>query len=219
MGRSYPRYPDGGSIGTRPLDIDGAEIVAHSVVGSPAQTVAHAVLELAPRLPDLTICGINAGENIGLALSGSGTVGGALEAAGFGIPALAVSQALPLTPGDDVGDAGDDANAGIHFVRLFARAILSRSLPREAWIVNVNLPVGVTPETPIRQTVQSDQNYFDFARLVREDRAAPAPLAVARAYDGNRLTSDSDIRAVCIDAVVSYTLLRRDMSCAVPWRP
>ena len=41
--------------------------------------------------PALVVSGINYGENVGVGVTGSGTVGAALEAAGFGIPALAVS--------------------------------------------------------------------------------------------------------------------------------
>ena len=51
----------------------------------------HAVLEILPRKPDLVVSGINYGENVGSGVTVSGTVGAALEAAGLGIPALAVS--------------------------------------------------------------------------------------------------------------------------------
>ncbi len=44
-----------------------------------------------PKKPDLVVSGINYGENVGLGITISGTVGAAMEAASLGLPALAVS--------------------------------------------------------------------------------------------------------------------------------
>ena len=86
MGRSFPRCPDDGII--EEIDVqermreefwyeemyDG-EIRAYAVHGSPARAVAHGVLELADRKPDLCVSGINYGENLGTCLTCSGTMG------------------------------------------------------------------------------------------------------------------------------------------------
>jgi 5'-nucleotidase len=50
-----------------------------------------AIAELCPWKPDLVLSGINSGLNAGVNVSYSGTVGGALAAATFGIPAMALS--------------------------------------------------------------------------------------------------------------------------------
>ena len=50
------------------------------------------ILEIADRKPDLCISGINYGENLGMVLTCSGTVGAALEAASHNIPAIAISM-------------------------------------------------------------------------------------------------------------------------------
>jgi len=71
--------------------VNGKNWTVHAVGGTPAQAVLHAVLEILPRKPDLVVSGINYGENVGSGVTVSGTVGAALDAAGLGIPALAVS--------------------------------------------------------------------------------------------------------------------------------
>jgi 5'-nucleotidase len=79
-GRSLPRSSDG-IIEVRKLQIGSQEWDTYAIVGSPAQAVLHAVLEIMPQRPDLVVSGINYGENIGTAITLSGTVGAALEAA------------------------------------------------------------------------------------------------------------------------------------------
>ena len=44
-----------------------------------------------PVVPALVVSGINYGENLGACVTISGTVGAALEAASFGVPAIAAS--------------------------------------------------------------------------------------------------------------------------------
>src|SRR5687767_5053145 len=91
MGRSFPHSDLQGIIELRGGPLGNGNIAYYAVNGSPAQAVAHGVLEISPRLPTLCITGINNGENLGATNLVSGTIGAALEAAAFGIPALAVS--------------------------------------------------------------------------------------------------------------------------------
>lgn len=64
---------------------------AWSVDGRPADCVKLAVAELLEEKPDLVVSGINAGANVGIYVIYSGTVAAAIEAALFGIPAVAFS--------------------------------------------------------------------------------------------------------------------------------
>ena len=86
MSRSYPRTPTQGRIEPREICVNDNHIAAFAVNGSPAQAVAHGILELADRMPALCISGINNGENLGGTIFISGTVGAAAEAAGLGVP-------------------------------------------------------------------------------------------------------------------------------------
>ena len=88
-GRSMPVHSDGRLFETT-ISANGQTWNAFSANATPAQAVQHAVLELAERKPALAVSGINFGENVGLGVTISGTVGAALEAAAHRIPALAV---------------------------------------------------------------------------------------------------------------------------------
>ncbi len=115
---------------------------------SPASCVTVALERLLGRKPDLVVSGINRGENMGIITPISGTVGSAAEAAEYGIPALAVSQDI-VERGDEV-----DYSAAGHFARHFTRKILSGGYGFGNYgIINVNVPVGATPETGIMEAV------------------------------------------------------------------
>ena len=55
MARAFPRTEDAGIIEEEWIQINGQEVRGYGVHGSPALAVAHGVLELAERKPDLCI--------------------------------------------------------------------------------------------------------------------------------------------------------------------
>ena len=65
-----------------------------SVAGRPADCVKLAMIDLLDQRPDLVLSGINAGVNTGINVLYSGTIAGAVEAALFGVPAIAFSLEL-----------------------------------------------------------------------------------------------------------------------------
>jgi 5'-nucleotidase len=82
-GRSLPTFNDGAIHEIR-YEVDGQRVPAYAIIGSPAQAVLYALVELVPRKPALCVSGINFGENVGSAVTASGTVGAAIEAANEG---------------------------------------------------------------------------------------------------------------------------------------
>lgn len=72
-------------------DLLGVE--AYAVDGSPALCAFSAALGGFGAIPDMVVSGINSGQNQGRAVLFSGTVGAALTACQFGVPAMAVSLA------------------------------------------------------------------------------------------------------------------------------
>jgi 5'-nucleotidase len=135
---------------------------------SPALTVEHALLEIAPRRPALVVSGINYGENIGTCVTVSGTIGAALEAAEHGIPSLAVSLEL-LEPDYHTHDRSVDFGAALHFVRLFAARALAHPLPPDVDVLKIEVPASATPETPWRVTRQDRLVYYRPRLLERPD--------------------------------------------------
>jgi 5'-nucleotidase len=77
---------------------------AKAVDGFPADTIVWAIDRngVATR-PDVVLSGVNFGQNIGLTVDISGTVGAARAAAQRGIPALAVSAGLAENPAYELG--------------------------------------------------------------------------------------------------------------------
>ncbi|MGH8573655.1 MAG: 5'/3'-nucleotidase SurE, partial [Gammaproteobacteria bacterium] len=183
MGRSFPKTHGQGVIEVCWGSLGGATVPYYAVNGSPAQAVAHAVLEIAPTCPALCISGINDGENLGGTNLISGTVGAALEAAGSGIPALAVSIGpedpdLFLKPYREA-----DWAAAVRVVRQFGTAALCDGLPPEVALLNINIPSSATPETEIRATIQSRQSHYICARPCSRDFLEPFRLPVAEKID------------------------------------
>jgi 5'/3'-nucleotidase len=212
MGRSFPKTPDVGVIDARPVPLGDVMGFYHAVSGSPAQAVAHAVLELASRRPALCVSGINNGENLGGTSLISGTIGAALEAAAFGIPALAVSVG-PEDTTPFVGLRGAmDWQVAATIVRRLAAATLRHGLPPGVSLLNVNIPVSATLATEIRVTTQSRQCHYTCVRPEPRDLTKPFRLPVAEVVDFPTLEPDSDLFAFLVDKVVSVTPMSHDLT-------
>jgi 5'-nucleotidase len=215
-GRSMTKMPQG-VISHRPLDVNGHPVTAYQVDASPALAVLHALLELAPRRPALVVSGVNYGANVGADITISGTVGAALEGAVNGLPALAVSLQTPkethLNPSDDV-----DFTAAIHFTRLFARRLLTTSLPFDVDVLKLDVPLSATPETPWRLTRVSRHTYFTAAPSQRDSLEDAAPMDYNSLAHPERTEPDSDIYAIAVDRVVSVAPLSVDLTSRVTLR-
>jgi 5'-nucleotidase len=137
----------------------GKTWTVYSVAGSPAQAVIHAIYEILPEKPDLVVSGINYGENLGTGITVSGTVGAALEAAGNGIPAIAVSletdPSFHLTYSKEI-----DFLPAACLTRYFAEYVLEKALPFDVDVLKVEVPASATCDTPWEMTRLSRQNYY-----------------------------------------------------------
>ncbi|QNK73555.1 5'/3'-nucleotidase SurE [Variovorax sp. PAMC28562] len=115
-----------------PLYVRDAHNGFRYVTGTPADCVHIALKGLLDYRPDLVVSGINNGANMGDDTIYSGTVGAAMEAYLFGIPAIAFSQI-------EKGWAHIDAAAQI--ARLLVQRIeRERMLDGGAFLLNVNIP-------------------------------------------------------------------------------
>lgn len=93
VSRSMTRH---GKVAVEPHEFSELDCPAWSFTGTPSDCVNIALGHLVPRTPDIVVSGINIGYNATETLIfSSGTVAGALEAAVWRLPALAVSKWLP----------------------------------------------------------------------------------------------------------------------------
>lgn len=211
MGRSFPISNDGRLFPTT-ISYQGQTWPAYAANASPAQAIDHAVLELADRLPALAVVGINYGENVGTGVTGSGTVGAALEAASFGIPALAVS--LEVDPSLHYShDDSVDFSTAIYFTRFFAERWLYAQRPPDVDVLKIDIPACATPQTPWR-----------LARLERAQYFVPMPPLRHRLGDEGRigykvnataLTDENSDAALVRAGIVAVTPLTLDMTARV----
>jgi 5'-nucleotidase len=198
------------------IEWPGGAVGAYGVDGSPTQAALHALVELAPRRPDLAVVGINYGENLGNGITASGTVGAALEMASAGIPALAVSRQVAskyyLTHSTEI-----DFTAAAHFVQLFAKRLLAYGggLGEDVDLLKIDVPEDATPDTPWRVTRVSRQRYFEILPPQRETIEHEGPLGYRIRVDEAALERDSDIYALLFDRVVSVAPISVDLSSRV----
>ena len=216
MSRALAGGEQGGIIEECTLLVQGKPHPAYGVHASPALVVAYAVLELAGRTPDLCISGINYGENIGATISASGTVGAALEASAFGIPALAISREAPLDWHRTHDYGSLDWTAAQHFTHLIAARVLEHGLPRSVDALNVNVPDVAALDTAIRPTIQSRQAHVYFTAPGPRDFGQYFTLPQESTVDADNLEQDSDIQELLVDRVVSVSPLIRRLAAPIP---
>ncbi len=212
MGRGARSDADTGIIEKRILNVNGAEHKAYAVHGSPAQTVAHAVLELAERKPDFCVSGINYGENLGLAFTCSGTLGACFEADSFGIPSVAFSRAVPMESqrSDRFGKLEWQAEKQ-HAKEIF-RNVIKGGLPTGVHMLNVNFPENINESTEVRVTKQAYMNYGKYVIPKNRDMRKPYVLGWEINDRLSEALRDSDIYAVFFDGVISVTPIKSVMS-------
>jgi 5'-nucleotidase len=213
MGRSLPSTSSG-IIRKETLTVNGQEWVVHAVSGSPAQAVLHGALEIMPEKPALVVSGINYGENVGLGVTISGTVGAALEAASMGIPALAVSlEAAPqfhFSYSEEI-----DFSAAAHFAAFFGRLLLEKKLPDDVQVLKVDVPSEATVQTTWQVTRVARQAYYEPQLPNRDSWDVTGQLSYAEAAVFEGQAQDSDVYVLRKKRMVSVTPISLDLTSRV----
>ena len=144
---------------TRPLravptyQVFPTEIKAFEVEGAHSDCAALAVIGLIEEKMDIVESGINSGANLGQDLTYSGTVSVALEAAIFGLPAIAFSL--------DSRTPDSDYSAGAELAKGITKEVLRHGLPYHTCL-NVNFPNRKVDNIKgIQITTQGVRDYRD----------------------------------------------------------
>ena len=184
----------------------------YAAEGSPADCVLagiHDVMKGDP--PDLVLSGVNRGNNAGENAMYSGTVGGAMEAALQGLPAIALSQFY----GPSNAKLPDPFEAS----SVHGADLVRRLLERAAWdeddyrlFYNVNFPP--LPASEVRGTRVVPQGFRRIARHVVEPYVSPTGrrfLWVTGGRQDERTEHDTDV-SVNLDGFISVTPMRADLT-------
>ncbi|MBU2958055.1 5'/3'-nucleotidase SurE [Paracoccus sp. 1_MG-2023] len=182
--------------------------------GSPADCVLAALGDIMKDdLPDLVLSGVNRGNNSGENAMYSGTIGGAMEAALQGMPAIALSQYMgPETA------VLDDPFEG---ARLTGASVIRQILDHGDWtsdadfrlFYNINFPP--VQASDIRGLRVVPQGRRRGSRFGVEPYVAPNGRRFMWVRGGSQqvpATEGSDV-AVNMDGFVSVTPMRADLTC------
>ncbi|MBL8101100.1 MAG: 5'/3'-nucleotidase SurE [Anaerolineales bacterium] len=213
MGRSLPSTSDG-IIKKEQMQVNGQEWSVYAVGGSPAQAVLHGLLEIVPHKPDLVVSGINYGENVGLGITISGTVGAAMEAASLGFPAMAVSLQTEahfhLSHSEDI----DFKTAG-YFTRYFAKLLLEKKLSTGVDLIKVEVPAHATPETEWQMARLSRHRYYEPFPVERESWDLPGSISYRHDSTIDHEPEGTDVYVLRKKSMVAVTPINLDMTARV----
>lgn len=172
---------------------------AYACSGSPADAIALALMGFVKEKVDFVVSGINQGPNLAQDITYSGTVTAAMEAAIYGLPAIAISY-------NSYTDTNFERAAA--FAAELVPIVMSNPLP-ELTLLNVNFPHE--PVQGVQITRQGRRRYHD----VLIERADPS----GRPYywiGGEKPTGDieeigTDVWAVA-HGYISITPIQLDMT-------
>ena len=194
--------------------IDGRKIRAYHCECSPALIVRHSLRTIFKgNMPDLLVSGINYGENLGINITSSGTVGAALEASCSGIPAIAISKQTDIDSHRRY--TCQDWSAASFFLNQFSKSLLTKKLLTDVDVLKIDVPGDATPSTEFRITRLAKAGYYS--------KSIENPTINSRIDEGKTvinvnetdLDPESDIYAFAIDKVVSVTPLSVDLTSRV----
>lgn len=192
---------------TIPLKVGKQNFDALACDAAPARVVSHFLTVFPDYSPDLLISGINYGENFGITITGSGTVGAAIEGAVRGIPAIAVSLAAPVHAHYSYAEL--DWAAAIHFLEYFSRLALAKGFPKGADVLKIEIPADATPKTGWRVARLSPSRYYTkiFANPTVDSLLGDGESAIFPSPDE---PGDTDRYVTSVEGLVSLTPLCLD---------
>ena len=206
MGRAYTGNADA-RFRKVAFPLEGVE--AYALDASPAAVVRHALFALHLK-PTLVVSGINYGENVGINVTGSGTVGATFEAFERGLPGLAVSLETDVTSHHNYTEQNWDAC--IHFTRLFAGTILARGMTPGADVLKVEVPAGATENTPWKARRISTLPYYKLHLPDANPNSRLGDCGACGKFPGAGEPNDTDAYAIRTEKVVAVTPMTMDMT-------
>ncbi|MFT6674683.1 MAG: 5'-nucleotidase [Sulfitobacter sp.] len=198
---------------THPMMIAQMGPRSFAAEGSPADCVLaalHDVMTDTP--PDLVLSGVNRGNNSAENTLYSGTIGGAMEAALQGVPAIALSQYYGAANRDLDNPFAAAAQHGVAVIKRILAATPSEANDGYRLFYNVNFPpVAAADVKGIRLAPQGRRPGTGFST---EPHLSPSGRRFLwiRGGDQQVMTAAGSDAAVNLDGYISVTPMRADLT-------
>ncbi|MEH6673219.1 MAG: 5'/3'-nucleotidase SurE [Sulfitobacter sp.] len=197
---------------TKPMMVENVSDRRFSVEGSPADCVMAALHDcMLDARPDLVLSGVNRGNNAAENTLYSGTIGGAMEAALQGIPAVALSQYY----GPENRDLDDPFEAAASHGADVIRRILDATPPHGSGyrlFYNVNFPpVAAVDVQGIRLAAQGVRRDTTFSTIPQLSPSGRRFLWIKGA-DQQIPTDAGTDAALNLDGYITVTPMRADLT-------
>ncbi len=170
--------------------------------GGPSDCVALAAMGLIDQPIHLVVSGINNRPNLGDDITYSGTVAAAMEAAIFGIPAIAISQ--------EEGDPRHWETAA-RAAAVIARKILQNGAFPQGTLLNVNVPNLPWEQIQGFQVTRLGQRRYHDELIVRHDPSGRPYYWIGGGPPTSILEPGTDVHALA-HGYISITPLNLDMT-------
>jgi 5'-nucleotidase len=194
--------------------VNGSPIRAYHCDCSPALIVSHSLRTIfKEKKPDLLISGINYGENLGVNITHSGTVGAALEASSVGITSIAISKQTAIDSHHKF--TAQDWTASKYFLNQFARILLKEKLQPDVNVLKIDVPGSATSLTYWKITKLAKVAYYVRRMEDANENSAINEGETVININKENLDPETDIYAVAIDKLVSVTPLSVDLTSRV----
>lgn len=198
---------------SRPMMIARLGDRRYAAEGSPADCVLAGLYDvLEGARPDLVLSGVNRGNNAAENTLYSGTIGGALEAALQGIPAIALSQFM----GPQTADLADTFEASRQHGAATVRAILDAGLwqPEADYRIFYNVNFPPVPGAKVKGTRVAPQGFRRETSFSAEPQISPSGRRFLWIKGGpqHTPTAPGTDAAVNLDGYISVTPMRADLT-------
>ena len=197
---------------THPMMIAKLGHRRYAAEGSPADCVLAGLYDvLQGGRPDLVLSGVNRGNNAAEHVMYSGTVGGAIEAALQGLPAIALSQFM----GPETADLADPFEAAREHGVAVVRALLDRGIwDRNDYRLFYNVNFPPVPAARVRGMKVAAQGYRTDTFFGVEPHMSPAGRRFLWIKGGpqHAPTAPGTDVAVNVEGYVSITPMRCDLT-------
>jgi 5'-nucleotidase len=197
---------------THPMMIAKLGHRRYAAEGSPADCVLAGLYDvLDGARPDLVLSGVNRGNNAAENVLYSGTIGGAMEAALQGIPAIALSQFF----GPEMDGLADPFEAARTHGTGVVRALLTKGLwTQDDYRVFYNVNFPPLPATRVRGTKVAAQGYRRDTSFGVEPHQSPSGRKFLWIKGGPQHTPTlpGTDAAVNLDGYISVTPMRADLT-------